>query len=93
MTAQTNEVTRIHERIDLLAEKIDAMNQTMTRSIAFCEVCRPVVVGNGKPGIDKRVDRLEQRHANSDKWFWVLLGGVPTVISACVAMFARWLWR
>jgi len=49
------------------------------------------VVGNGKPSLNTRVDRLEQRHALGDRWFWFLITGIPTLIAGLATAIANWL--
>ena len=40
--------------------------------------------GNGKPGINTRVDRLEQAARKRERLFWMIIGAV---ISAAVVMW------
>ncbi len=98
------ELTRVHERIDAIdgevKTEIKAMNSTltaiqltMTKWVTQCETCRLVVLGNGSPPIDKRVDRLEQVEDGRKRWFWSIVVGVPTVAAACITAIAHWLWR
>jgi len=45
--------------------------------------------GNGKLGFDVRVDRLEQAHAASSKFLWLLIGGgVASCITVAIKMLA-----
>jgi hypothetical protein len=96
--------SRLDTRIDGLGDKIDDLDQslqqytlTVTRWVTLCEQCRPIVLGNGKDGMDKRVDRLERAVSDDREWrnkrFWTLVGGVPTLVAALVAGLFSWFSR
>ncbi len=42
--------------------------------------------GNGRPGIQMRLDRLEQDRLSRSKVFWLALGTVGTCAATAVAM-------
>lgn len=47
--------------------------------------------GNGKPGIQVRLDRLEQDKSNRSKVVWFLMGIVSTVAgSVATTLVLRW---
>lgn len=46
-------------------EQIEAIQKTCTK----IEQC---LLGNGKPGLVVRTDRLEQKDKFKSKWFWVI---------------------
>jgi hypothetical protein len=58
-----SELHRIHERIDEGNRNLAALTVAVRENMALCTPCRLKVMGNGKDGLDIRVDRLE--HANA----------------------------
>lgn len=59
-----NRINGIHKD---LSDKIDDMRDGVSNLVTevrtsneLCKLCRPTVLGNGKDGVDKRLDRLEQ---------------------------------
>ena len=93
MTESEHLVERIFDRIEVLrlgaAREIDAIGKRLTEESAKCSICRPLVLGNGKKGIDVRVDRLEGVVARIR---WGLTAVVaPLVVYACYALFERYL--
>ena len=45
--------------------------------------------GNGKPGIQVRLDRLEQERLSRSKVTWFVIGGVITIAGSIAAAWAR----
>lgn len=43
------------------------------------------VVGNGKPGLDKRVDRLENSHRAAVRAFWIAIAALVTTALGIIA--------
>ncbi len=43
--------------------------------------------GNGKPGIERRLDRLERAEATRTRLMWLVVGSVVTLL---VGTIARW---
>jgi len=87
--APTSDIGRLHERIDALNDKVDGMrdsmsgiNLAMTKIAATCDVCRPIVLGNGHKPIDQRVTILESLSVVRSKGFWVIAAGIVSVVSA-----------
>jgi hypothetical protein len=46
------------------------------------------IVGNGKPGLEKRTDRLEQKDKSRGRIFWIVVAASATVIIQTVAALA-----
>jgi hypothetical protein len=44
--------------------------------------------GNGKPGIQLRLDRLETAKANKSRLFWLIVGAVVTLAAGALWKFA-----
>jgi len=84
-----SEVERIHERIDSLASKIDALNEKVTQALTRCEPCWP---RGDTPHLATRVYALEQDRAMRTRLFWALLTGIPTLIAGIVGAAVNW-WR
>ena len=42
--------------------------------------------GNGKPGIQVRLDRLEQDAKRQSKLIWLMLGGLVTLLATAIAL-------
>lgn len=71
-------------RRDIIAEqaaqgvKIDNIEKT-------CKEIKECLLGNGKPGLVLRTDRLEQKDQLRSKMFWVLFSGLGAVLAKMVA--------
>ena len=62
----STDAARIHERIDATNQSVVRLTATVSelklvvvQSIALHAPCSAIVMGNGQPGMDKRVTRLE----------------------------------
>ena len=53
----------------------------------FQDQVRESLLGNGRPGIKTRLDRLEQQQVSRSKMFWLLAAGTATVL-----LDAAWQW-
>ncbi len=55
------DITRLHQRIDELVEKIGELSSVVAKSLAACESCRPFVLGgDGKPPLGDRLGEVQQ---------------------------------
>ena len=84
---------RIFDKIECLrlelGEKIDGLATHFAEESAKCGICRPVVIGNGKKGIDLRVDRIE---GIVGRIRWMLTAVVaPVAVYGVYALLQRWL--
>ncbi|MGD0896986.1 MAG: hypothetical protein ABR915_04060 [Thermoguttaceae bacterium] len=67
------DTTRLHQRIDELVEKIGQLSEVVAESLAACESCRPLVLGDlGRPSLTDRLGGIQQeiydvRHELSGK--------------------------
>jgi hypothetical protein len=59
-------------------EKLSTIGDTV-------EVIKLHIIGNGKPGLEKRTDRLEQKAKRQGKVFWLVALASATVIIQTVA--------
>jgi len=91
----TEDVNRIHDRIDRLDEKwgkewskladsVNAASEMLATEVALCRSCRRMVMGNGRPSIDKRVNTLETLQTASSKWFTVAVVASASLVSGVV---------
>ena len=71
-------VARLDQSDKNVHEKLDALDEAIR--------------GNGKPGIQTRLDRLEQERLVRNKVLWFLLGIAGTIGGALLtALILRWL--
>ncbi len=63
-----------HE-FDKIIDKLDAIDESIR--------------GNGKPGIQVRLDRLEQHRINRSKATWFIIGALTTVAGSIVSAWIR----
>ena len=69
----TPDLTRLHQRIDELVEKIGELSSVVAQSLAACESCRPFVLGGkGQPPLSDRIGEVQHeindlRHGLSDR--------------------------
>ncbi len=78
-----DDTTRIHERLDELFEMVTKMSAT-------CEICGPIMFGNGRPSIGTRVDRLERDETSRGRKLTatnMLLVGLCIALSSTFAGF------
>jgi len=64
----------LEERLKAMDEKLDDQKKATTD-------LTHAIVGNGKPGLLMRVDRLEQSKAFVNKVLWVLFGAVISLLA------------
>jgi len=80
---------RIHTRLDELVEAVGEIRKDIAVVAASCRDCRPIVMGNGGDGIDKRVDRLEiaigQTRQSRNKVFWAGVVLISSIVSSIVS--------
>lgn len=76
---------RLNEIHSDLSDKLDALSNRIAAESAKCEICRPIVLGNGHAPMDVRVDRLEQVYRKCSKILWAILGGVGTLAVGVVS--------
>ncbi len=60
----------------VLEERLKAMDEKMDDQKEATTALTHAIVGNGKPGLLMRVDRLEQSKAFMSKVLWVLFGAI-----------------
>ncbi len=60
---------------DAIHEKLDRLDEALR--------------GNGKPGLQLRLDRLEQDARRQAKLIWLVLGAVATALSSAVVVWVR----
>ena len=86
--ATSDDLKRIHARLDEMGDAMQGINTKLWKFVAICEVCRPIVFGNGGKSIDKRVDRLEQTAGRGSKrWsFWA--GAAVSLIAGLIGAIA-----
>ncbi len=80
---------RIHDRIDAVDQKLGHIEVAVTKIATTCNVCRPMVLGNGGKSIDKRVTILETVSGLRSKGFWALVALVSTLCGVAVTLAAR----
>ena len=61
--------TRIHERLDELFTLAGNTDKKVAVLVAGCEPCRRAILGNARPGLTTRVDRLEEARKGKGWWF------------------------
>lgn len=61
MAIASEDVRRIHERLDDLMRGVGDLKTALASSDASHVDCRKVVMGNGKDGVAVRLTRLEER--------------------------------
>jgi uncharacterized protein (DUF3084 family) len=71
--------SQIYEKLDKLLSEQDHFQEKVTESL----------LGNGRPGLITRVDRLEQRSANSSRLAWLVIAGVVTTITESALLFIK----
>lgn len=86
--AVADDIRRVHERIDALDKTMGERHEQLVTSLAgisaTCEICRPVVLGNGKDSADVRLDRLEIAEGSRRSWFWFLAAALISLLAAMV---------
>lgn len=60
-------------------EKIESIEET-------CSEIKHCLLGNGKPGLVVRTDRLEQREAFKNKLFWVFATAVVALVVKTIGL-------
>ena len=60
-------------------EKIEGIEET-------CKEIKKCLLGNGKPGLVVRTDRLEQREAFKNKLFWVFATAVVALVVKTIGL-------
>jgi hypothetical protein len=53
------EERRLASRVDEMVMSVNQLETTVKAHLAKCEVCHPIVFGNGRPSVDTRVTALE----------------------------------
>ena len=71
---QCNQVEQCQEHFTALHAKLDKLDEAIR--------------GNGRPGIQLRLDRLEQDARRQAKLIWLLIGSLA---SAAVWLITRWI--
>ena len=61
-----DELTRLDTRLDGIDARLLALTTSIERSTSLCTACRHIVMGNGQPGLDTRVTRLEERDSTTE---------------------------
>ena len=86
--AVADDIRSLHERINALDKTMGERHEQLVTSLAgigaTCEICRPIVLGNGGDSIDVRVDRLETAAGSRRTWFWFLAAAVISLLAAMV---------
>ena len=80
----TAEERRLHERLDDIAGDLAEVKTSTGIIAARCQVCQPIVMGNGGRSIDVRVARLETIRQISGKGFWALVALISTIVAGVV---------
>lgn len=69
-----------------LYQQLGRMEAMLARSVTQLDALSEAIYGNGKPGINTRLDRLEQA-AKRHKWT------MRTLIAGAIAFLGDWLLR
>ncbi len=77
--------TRIHGRLDELFTLAGNTDKKMAVLVAGCEPCRRAILGNSRPGLITRVDRLEEARKGRGKYYWVIVGGVVSLVVSVIS--------
>lgn len=77
----------LQERVDKVAED-QAAQHAVVKSIAEdCSQIKQCLIGNGKPGLVVRTDRLEQKEKNRSRLLWMVVSGVVLLILNAAASY------
>ena len=88
MSADTD---RIHDRIDAVDSKLGKIEVAVTKIAATCDICRPMVLGNGGQSISERVRVLETTSGWRTTWFWAKIALLSTLCGgAFTAALRAW---
>ena len=84
---------RIFDKIEALrlelGGKIDGIGTHFAEESAKCEICRPIVLGNGQKPISDRVGRIE---GVVGRLRWALTAIIaPLFVYGCYALLEKWL--
>ena len=82
---------RIHARLNEIVKSVGEIEKDLAVVASSCRDCRPIVMGNGNDGIDKRVDRLEQRAVKRGLWFWASVAFISSVTGGIIVGVAIYL--
>ncbi|MCL2645614.1 MAG: hypothetical protein FWD61_01250 [Phycisphaerales bacterium] len=73
-------------------------NYDMTCRGEFCAIHRKLehldeaIRGNGKPGIQLRLDRLEQNEAWRKRVTWIVIGALVSILASDAMQFFQVFW-
>jgi hypothetical protein len=99
----SSDLQRVHQRIDALGDEmradvakltseVGALKGAVLESIAKCDLCRPLVMGNGMEPLPVRVARLEESRSVV-RWgtgkIIAICGIIATAIAASVHLIAH----
>ena len=79
------DLDQIHSDLAVLKSQHATFQKTLDehsgREDSFQREMRECLIGNGKSGINTRLDRIEQREVNRSKSFWLLAAAVMTALA------------
>lgn len=88
--ATSEELVRVHERLDTVIDRLGALEGAVSASNALHGPCRQIVMGNGHEPIDVRMTRLETR-ADSARYFLHVGYAAAACVGGVLAALVPWL--
>lgn len=79
MSDHHDDLTKMVKVQAVQGEKIEGIEET-------CKEIKHCLLGNGKPGLVVRTDRLEQREAFKNKLFWVFATAVVALVVKTIGL-------
>lgn len=87
--ATKDEMQLIGLRLTELAVGQKATQVTLSNVKEDLDALKHSVIGNGKPGLITRVDRLEQTEAFKTKLIWILFGSLVSAVGSIAVFFLQ----
>ena len=79
------QVNKVHDEVIQLSKVIERQNERRESNEAKISKIEHVVFGNGRDGLNIRVDRIEQRHT---KHLWII-GILATILSPIISLLMK----
>lgn len=77
-----SDIQRIHERFDSLIESFGEVKTDIGILKSKLEPCYKAVMGNGKEGLNTRVNVLEKSDKKRNKWYWLIMGSLVAIVAS-----------
>lgn len=91
-----DDLQSIHQRLDILAERLSEIHAAVTAQQAVCQGARAkierheqLLLGNGREGIQTRLERLETVSALRGRGFWAAVAFLSALVSGLFVVLGQ----